>query len=161
MDNEFNCEHCGAVVNEADDFCPDCGGLFIEDAKCVNHPELNAEAVCVICMEPYCKICIGSGREIYLCCRHENYEIIEGYTKVYGTLDALDAEYIKSVLAGEGLHPFVFKRKASPIHVGYENHTLFRSAGEKPGHSVNEYKVMAPFQEALKAEKIISELNED
>ncbi len=161
MNEEYNCEHCGSLVKRSDDYCHECGYLSIDKVKCSIHPELNAVGVCVICMEPYCKNCMGSDNKIYLCCKHESYEIIEGYAKVHGTHIAVDAEYFKSVLENEGLHPFIFKRNPSPINVGYENHSIFRVSGEKPGFNVNEFKLMIPFQEVLRAEAIIKELKKE
>lgn len=153
-----NCENCGNLINAGDDFCPDCGSLFIDNIKCSIHPEIDAKGVCVICTEPYCKTCLGRSDEIFLCNKHSNYEIIEGFAKVFGTQISTEAEYVQKILDDENFHTYLFKRKASPIHMGYENHTLFRASGEKPGHSVNEYKVMVPLQEVIAAEEIINKI---
>lgn len=155
------CPNCGTETNSDDDFCPDCGYLFIDGVTCANHADRLALGVCVICAEAYCDDCLSNEDGIYLCSEHKDMELIEGFAKVKGGTDALEIEYFKNALKQEGLHPFIFKRKASPLHMGYENHSLFRASGEKPGHSVNEYKLMTPFAETLRAISIIAALDDD
>ncbi len=45
--------------------------------------------------------------------------------------------------------------------MGGPDYTLFRSSGDYNGFAINEFKIMVPFNEVLKAEKIIESLNID
>lgn len=78
--------------------------------------------------------------------------------RVYGVSDEAQAQFVKICLAQAGLHPFIFSRNAGPWHMGSGDYTLFRAPGEYIEHIINEIKVMAPLQEVIEAEKIISEL---
>jgi len=78
--------------------------------------------------------------------------------RVYGVSDDAQARYAASCLEQQGLHAFVYLRKASPISLGGPEYTLFRASGEFDGHIINEVKVMVPLQEVLRAEGILREL---
>ncbi|MEJ2103889.1 MAG: hypothetical protein P8X47_04845 [Ignavibacteriaceae bacterium] len=78
--------------------------------------------------------------------------------RVYGSSDFAQVNYIKSCLEQESLHPFIYSRKASPMHLGGTDYSLFRASGDFNGHIINEIKLMVPCSEVLDAEKIISEL---
>ena len=157
-DNSLVCEHCNNVVNADDDFCPECGTLFIDEVYCENHNNILAKGVCVICSTPYCKKCGAMINDHFLCNPHSSYEIYEGMARVYGTLNDVTAQYAKSCLEKDGLHPMIFCRdqpKGGPRFV----YTLFTPAGDYMGNIVNEIKVMVPCQEVLDAEKILKSVN--
>ena len=159
IENDFNlCSECENNVNENDDFCPNCGSLFVEDTFCINHPESETSGVCIICCEPYCSKCVCKVNDKFLCTDHAEYEIYQGMARVYGISDESQAQYIEGCLKDAGLHPFIFSRKAGPWHLGSGDYTLFRASGEYDGHIINEIKVMVPCQEVIQAEDIIGEL---
>ena len=154
----YYCEYCGNPVSGDDDFCPDCGAIFIEDVRCVRHSMTGADGVCVICAEPFCDKCGTWSNKIFLCRKHEGYEIIQGMARVYGINDASQAELVGGILKEKGFHPFIFSRKANPLHMGSADYTLFRPAGDYNGHSINEFKVMVPCQEVPEAEWVLREM---
>ena len=158
MKKQFNCNNCELEIEESSDYCPRCGTLFNRKVKCTNHSSFDAEYVCVICIEPFCKKCGYVVSGIFLCSEHEHYEVYEGMVRVYGSSDASQVNYIKGCLEQELLHPFIYSRKASPMHLGGSNYSLFRASGDFDGHIINEIKLMVPGSEVLEAEKIIEEL---
>jgi hypothetical protein len=153
------CSNCDNAINADDDFCPNCGVLFTEGVKCVNHEKIDADGVCIICCEPFCKDCGLTVNDLYFVCdEHDGYEIIEGMARIYGSSDSLEIECYKNSLEKEGFHPIIYSRKVSPISIGSPDYTLFKASGEFNGHIINEYKLMVPCQEVLPAEKILDEL---
>ena len=148
------CQHCDNVVKEDDDFCPECGTIFIDDLHCENHKNILADGVCIICAIPYCKKCAARINDHYLCNRHNGYEIYEGMVRVFGTLDDVIAQFAKDCLEKDGIHPIIFCRdqiKGGPRFV----YSLFAAKGDYLGNIVNEIKVMVPCQEVEDAEKIL------
>ena len=158
MSEQAYCDNCELEVDEDSDFCPRCGTLFVEGVKCTNHPSRDADYVCVICSEPFCKECVTTVSGIFLCSQHDSYEIYEGMARVFGSSDVAQVNYIKGCLEQESLHPFIYSRKASPMHLGGSDYSLFRASGDFDGHIINEVKLMVPCSEVLSAKKIISEL---
>ena len=93
----YVCANCDNEVSEILDFCPYCGNLFLEDTKCVNHPESIAVGACLICEAPYCNDCGGYVNEKFLCSVHEHYEIYQGMAKVYGSSNAVYCDYLVNI----------------------------------------------------------------
>jgi len=160
MEEELTCGICNNKISGEDEFCPNCGAIFIDDVKCYNHEDSEADGVCVICSFPFCENCGSNINDLFLCNEHEHYEIIQGMAKIFGTSDALQANYIMEILKQEELHPFLFDRKASAISLGGTDYSLFRASGEYNGHLINELKILVPFQEILQAENFIKNLQE-
>lgn len=158
MEKRINCDNCELEIDEDSDFCPRCGALISKGVKCTNHPSADADYVCVICSEPFCKNCGTIVSGIFLCAQHDSYEIYEGMARVYGSSDVAQVNYIKACLEQESLHTFIYSRKASPMHLGGSDYSLFRASGD--WHIINEVKIMVPCSEVLAAEKIISELEQ-
>lgn len=157
-ENDLECEFCGDIVKDDDDFCTECGTLFVDYIKCKNHPGADAEGVCVICCEPYCSECGALVNDkTFLCTFHSEYEIIEGRARVYGSLDDVSVLYAKSCLEQEGLHPFLYGRKR-PGGNQYFNFTANVSNDDYDGRGVDETKILLPFQEVIAAEIILREL---
>ncbi|MCI0691071.1 hypothetical protein L0337_03580 [candidate division KSB1 bacterium] len=152
------CGHCKNPITESDEFCPKCGSIFEDNVFCANHPERDAKGVCIICCEALCAECGGRVNDLFLCKRHWQYEIIEGMARVFGSNDTALLQYAKSCLEQEGLHPFLFSRKATAFAGGAPEWTLFRSAGDYNGHFINEFKVLVPCQEVIKAERVLTDL---
>jgi len=152
--NLLTCEACNNSVKEDDDFCPYCGSLFIDEIFCENHNDILADGVCIICYIPFCKKCGAKINNRFLCNQHSNYEIYEGMAKVYGTLDNTSAQYAKTCLEQDGLHPVLFCRHSPYGGSGFA-YSLFEAAGDYLGNAVTEIKVMVPCQEALKAKEVL------
>ena len=143
------CSFCESEVKNDDDFCPNCGTLFVEDVKCSVHEEIKAEGVCVICASSYCGECgLFVDDRIFLCNDHSEYETIEGMACVLYADDSMQIELIKSNLEAEGLHPFTFPRNISSIH----------SSIAYTGNNSNNWPLMVPFYEVNRAEEILREL---
>lgn len=159
--SDFFCEKCNEKVEEDDDFCANCGTLFTEGHSCSKHKNMHADGVCIICCEPFCADCLWEVHGRYLCASHFEYEIYQNMARVYGTSDINHAEYLKNFLETEGLHPFLFSRKAGPISLGGPEYTLFRASGDYDGHLINEMKLMVPLQEVTKAEELLTEFEKE
>ena len=157
-DDSYRCPRCKAEVQADDDFCPRCGGLFTENLVCEAHADRSAAGVCIICVRPCCEKCGSKSAGRFLCATHSMYEIYEGMVRVFGSSDAVQVDYAKSCLESDGLHPFVFSRKASPLSIGGPDYTLFNASGEYDGHIINEFKLMVPCQEVPRAEEKLREL---
>lgn len=153
-DNSFVCPHCDNDVNKDDDFCPNCGTIFIDNLYCNNHKDKPAKGVCVICSVPYCKKCGLRVNDHFLCNNHSDYEIYEGMARVFGTLDDVIAQFAKDCLEKDGLHPYIFCRDQPQGGPRFVN-SLFAAKGDYLGNIVNEIKVMVPFGEVEDAEKIL------
>ena len=158
--NLLTCEACNNPVNDDDDFCTNCGTLFIEGVFCSNHDNIAADGVCIICSLPFCKECGFRSNNHFLCNQHSNYEIYERMARVYGVLDDTDAQYVKACLEQNGLHPVLFSRH-QPFGGARFTYTLFEAQGDYSGNIVTEIKVMVPCQEVLEAEEIINSIKTD
>ena len=150
-DDPYLCPKCGGQVQQDDDFCVQCGEVFVDNLNCSRHPTQKAAGACIVCASPFCSDCGGNVRNRFLCREHEMLEIIEGMVRVFGCSDAVQVEFAKTSLETAGLHPFVFSRKANPISLGGADYTLYRAAGDYDGHIINEFKVMVPCQEFKEA----------
>ncbi|MCX6143905.1 MAG: hypothetical protein NTZ35_11865 [Ignavibacteriales bacterium] len=154
----LTCDDCRNEVAPDDEFCPNCGLVFVDNLKCSNHDDVEASGVCIICCLPFCRKCGGRVNKLFLCGDHEDYEIYEGRARVYGVSDEVTAHFAQECLKNGGLHPFLYSRKANPISGGGPEHTTFRASGEYDGHIINEVKVLVPCQEVLRAEKLLRDL---
>lgn len=154
---KHTCTSCEFEIEDDSDYCPKCGTLFIEKVKCTIHPKEDSEGVCVICSKPFCDRCGHIVNNVYLCNEHDGYEIYEGLARVFGTSDEVQIQYIKNYLEENDLHPFIYSKKASPMHLGGSDYSLFRASGDFK--IINEIKLMVPCGEVLKAEKLITEIN--
>ncbi|MBL0174691.1 MAG: hypothetical protein IPP94_05405 [Ignavibacteria bacterium] len=157
----YECGECGGRIREEDEFCPDCGALFIDPVLCSRHPDVPAEGVCVVCCLPFCG---EEGKRIngvFLCGDHNTYEIYEGMARVHGVSDEATALHYVDILKQAGLHAMVYSRKSSPAAFGGPDYTLFAASGEFRGNLVNEYKIMVPSQQVFDAEAALKELDED
>jgi hypothetical protein len=158
MSQSRTCGKCSNKVQNGAEFCPNCGNAFVDGLMCKNHKSQPATGVCIICCLAYCGHCATRVNKRFLCSDHESYEIYEGMARVYGVSDEAAAQYVRRCLEQDGLHPFLYSRKASPISGGGPDYTLFRASGEYDGHIINEVKVMVPCREVLQAERILKTL---
>ena len=152
--NKIVCAFCESPVNEDDDFCSECGTLFIEEVNCVNHSQIPADGVCIICGLPYCKECGYRVNKLFLCSLHSDYEIYEGMAKVFGTPEKVDAEFIKSLLIQNGLHPVLFSREG-PYGGAKHMFSFSQSKQRSAGNLITEVKVLVPCTEVIDAEEIL------
>lgn len=154
------CSFCKAELKIDDDFCPECGSLFIEGISCANHHKLEAAGVCVVCCEPFCAECGSFKNDLYfLCGEHSHYNIFEGRIPVYKNEDAGNVISIFDSLKTKGMHPIIFGLK-DPYHrysqIEYSNYFSPESFNFKSG---SEISIFVPSQEVLEAEKFIKELS--
>ena len=157
---EFLCGECNSNVAEADEFCPSCGSLFVEDTPCLNHASVPAAGVCIVCCGAFCTECGKRSSGMFLCEEHQRYEIYEGMARVYGNNNEAMSQYLCECLKQEGLYAIMFSRKTSPVIFGGPGYTMFNAAGDYLGRIINEFKVMVPCQQAVLAEKLIAEILE-
>ena len=95
----------------------------------------------------------------FLCDEHDGFEIYEGMARVFGSSDEVQIQYVKKYLEENNLHPFLYSRKALPMHLGGTDYSLFRASGDFNGHIINEIKLMVPWGEVLAALEKIEDLN--
>lgn len=156
-DRSFECPECRSEVASADEFCPRCGTLFLDHVLCHDHRNRHAEGACVICRIAFCRECGRRVNNHFLCNDHRDYEIHQEMARIHGTLDDIAAQYARSCLEQAGFHPYLFCRvqpRGGPRFV----YTLFKAAGERDGHLINEIKVMVPLQEVVAAERLLKKL---
>ena len=55
---QFVCSECRSELDHQADFCPQCGALFRTDQDCINHEDIKATNVCVVCNKPLCYLCV-------------------------------------------------------------------------------------------------------
>ena len=156
---EHICNNCKYKIEETSEFCPKCGSLFITEIYCENHPQLEASGVCPICSLPFCENCGCKVNDTFLCNVHKNYEVYEGMARVFGSSDEVQISYLKECMEENNLHPFIYSRKSSPLHLGGTDYSLFRASGDFNGHLLNEIKLMVPCGEVLEAEKFLAEMD--
>jgi len=158
-EKKYLCSACDFEIQPDSDFCPRCGTIFIEKVKCENHPDIEAEGVCVICADPCCEKCGYEDSDVFLCNKHDSIETYQGLAKVYGTFDEIQIQFLKQCLEDKGLHPFIFSKKSTALHLGGVDHALITSA-INPGKNdvMNEIKLLVPFAEVIEARKTIDEL---
>jgi hypothetical protein len=158
-ENKYLCNTCNFEIQPDSDFCPRCGTIFIEEVKCEDHPEIEAEGVCVICKKLCCNKCGYKGKDVFLCNEHYNTETYQGLAKVYGTFDEIQVQFLKQCLEDKGLHPFIFSKKSTALHLGGIDHTIIDSV-INPGKNdvMNEIKLLIPFTELIEAREIIDDL---
>jgi RNA polymerase subunit RPABC4/transcription elongation factor Spt4 len=153
------CLNCESVVKDSDEYCPNCGIVFAENIKCHLHKEAEAEGICLICSKLCCKKCGLLVSNVFLCNEHNEYEIIEGMAKIYGSNDGMELKYYEEILEKEGLHPFMYSRQSTSKPFGSVDYAVFW--GESRNYSLNEIKLMMPLKEVLEAEKILEPLIND
>lgn len=152
------CSFCNHTVKEDDDFCPECGSIFLQNVECINHKNIIADGVCIICMEPFCKDCGLFVNDIhFLCNKHSDYEVMEGKVCVFEEEDAGRAQRINDFLKSAGLHPFLFS-KFYPHHP-YVSLELINNYSIREADELQEggFKIFVNCQEVLKAETLLDE----
>lgn len=162
MDDNGNaqwlCDRCGNPVQETSAHCPECGALFAQYVFCSCHHSREALGVCVICSGSWCERCGGWIAGRFLCSRHAGYEIIENMAKVYGDADFVRLQFARTCLEQAGLRPFQFSLKQQPAHgVGFGCQNLAHPGGDP--HASYEWKILLPFDEVLKGEEVLRELD--
>lgn len=151
----FFCKACKQDVNENDTYCRNCGEVFSDTLCCINHSNTPADGVCVICVKPFCNQCGGKDNNIYLCDEHDGYEVCEGMARIAGTTDNVLAQFVTNCLEQAGFHPFLYSRNFNPGADVVAINKIYRNFGN---HPIIELKILVPFDEVLKAEKVLDEL---
>lgn len=128
-DDTYLCEHCQSEVDLDGEFCSHCGTIFKPEVFCTSCKNEPAEGVCIICEQPFCGRCGSWVTNRFLCKGHEKYEIYEGMSRVFGGSDISLVRYAEGYLRDNGLHPFVYAKKASPIAIGGPDYNPFSGVG--------------------------------
>lgn len=158
-EEKFKCPHCSGSVKANDDFCPECGTLFAEFVKCIEHTDKEANGVCVICCEPFCKECGIYVNKVFFCIDHCEYKFSEGMVSLFNTNDAAKMEIIRDNMERSGLHTLIFSERTSHYLSNILNFSPPKEANPSVLLSNNEQVLMVPFQEVIRAEEILDELN--
>ncbi len=154
-EEKLTCGECGVEVKDEDTFCKNCGAIFKDGVACSIHNSSEADGFCVICLKPFCKECGMLVNKIFFCDMHSQYEMYEGMSRVFGCTDNLQAQYITSCLEQASLHPFLYSRHFNP-GADISPPLIYRVYGN---HPIVELKVLVPFNEVLKAEEVLKELD--
>src|SRR5690606_25153335 len=72
------CEHCGEQIAGDAEACPACGELRVS-ATCARHPDRPAAGQCVVCGRALCPDCNEGGDTHYLCDRHSEIPVVNGW----------------------------------------------------------------------------------
>jgi len=64
------CSECRNELDIQADYCIHCGALFRTDQDCINHEEVKATSVCVICNRPLCHMCVTRHNGVAYCVKH-------------------------------------------------------------------------------------------
>ena len=159
QENILVCEQCDQAIQDTDEFCPHCGGLFVEAVKCDRHPSHNAAGVCILCSLPWCNSCGETINGLFLCSKHNTHEIVEDMARICGVNNSAMADYFRACLEEGGFHPFVYSgniyHKAS---MGGNSPTIGGNT-RSPLGGREEFKIMVPFQEVEQAEAFVEELD--
>lgn len=159
-DSSFTCTRCENTINDDFEFCPYCGTVFLEQVYCVNHPQNEANGICLICESAFCKKCGSYAYDKFFCDKHGAYEVYQGMAKIYGSGDLFEIENLKNILETEGMHPFIFSRKSNTDFPGLPEYSLFKRI-DNEGILLNEFKLLLPFSEVLIGEEIITGIDEN
>jgi hypothetical protein len=152
------CPNCECEIKEDDDFCPDCGTLFAEDVKCAAHEDKNAEGVCVICCEPFCKECGSFIDDVFFCEEDSDYKFSEGRVNLFESNDPEQMDVVKNILEEKGLHPYILSQtRGNKSFVLGADPTAMLMPG-KYANDLSYLYLMIPFQEVIKAEEVLQEL---
>ena len=92
-----------------------------------------------------CNRCAKRKNGVWLCVDHRHYEIYQSLVRVFGTRDAVQAQYAASCIEQAGGHPFVYSRMPT-----------MSSEGE--AGIVGEHKVLVPPGEVMAVEEVLREL---
>jgi len=116
----MECPHCHETIADDAQSCPACGHLF-EPRTCDRHADREAKGVCAICATAVCEECNHPQSAHYLCERHANIPMRQGWAQVYSTNDDMEAELIRDNLQADGIDAQVLSQKdhfALPVDLG-------------------------------------------
>ena len=150
----IQCSSCGDEVTSDSEFCPHCGSLFTEtgSAWCDNHPEVEAEGICVICRTLACDECGKVVHGKFLCRDHANVEVQQDWARVFQSTDINDSTLARAFLESNGFKVLVQNfNSIGYVWDGGGDSSISRSALSKPA------KVFVPIPEYLKAETALGE----
>lgn len=150
----IQCSSCGDEVTSDSEFCPHCGSLFSETGTvwCDNHPEAEAEGICIICRTLACAECGRAVRGKFLCLSHAKVEVQQDWARVFQSTEINDSSLVKAFLESNGFK--VLGQNFNSIGYVWDgggDSSLSRSAISKPA------KVFVPIPEYLKAEAALAE----
>ena len=157
---DLQCDFCEHIIKEDDEYCVNCGHIFVDDALCNNHEDTEADGVCIICSYAFCGKCGVFQNGVFLCNEHKKYEVLDSFAKIYSSEELTEIEYLKNVLADEGFHPVLVDKKTNRISLAGTEYSFFNSEEDSSGIVLNEIKLFVPAPEALDAEAVLQNLNE-
>lgn len=110
------CENCDREYDASEEACPACGQL-VTPVACPVHPASLASGHCVVCGTPACDECRKKDVVHYLCPRHHDVPVFEGWAQVYTTSDDVEAHLIRENLQAEGIDAEVLSQKDHTLTV--------------------------------------------
>jgi hypothetical protein len=155
--NSLICMRCESPAEETDTYCRNCGGVFADNLPCSIHGSRAASGVCVICALACCDECGGDRNGTFLCDKHWEYEVQEGYARVFGSIDNVQAQHVTSCLKQAGFHPFFYSRGFNP-GPGMVGPVVLGAIRNYGNHPIAEMKVLVPYAEVLEADRVLREL---
>lgn len=159
MDEKEYCPTCDKELEDDSDFCPVCGSIFVE-AECFNHTDKEAAGVCIVCQYAFCEECGSNENNIFKCNEHKDIEIINFMARVYGDLTHVKAEYVKTCLENNDLHPMILDMSGKKNYHGGIGYMMRTKATDAFGHPPDEIKVMVPLNEFIEAMEVIEEIDD-
>ena len=141
-EKQNTCENCSSPVKKGDKFCKNCGIILKNNEFCEVHPEIKAEAVCLICKKFICDECIDEVSGKMFCPEHCNYSFTENnWAVVFTTNQEWEAELKKDFLAREGITAVINSKKDSSRMLTYGR--------------LSEIWLMVPFEQVIEAENLL------
>lgn len=159
--DELVCGFCENKMKEDDEYCMNCGHLFVDDALCNNHEEADAEGVCIICSYAFCGECGSYKMGRFLCNEHADYEIVGSYARVFGSTNLAEVDYYKNILLEEKMHPVLLDKKNNAISFAGNEYSFFKHPQKQSAVIMNEVKLLVPLTETLDAEAIIANIKKE
>lgn len=150
----IQCSKCGEEITRDSDFCPHCGSLFSEAGrvKCDQHPDTEAEGICIICRTLCCGKCGSEVSGRFFCVAHKGVEVQQDWSRVFQSSEINDSALVQAFLESNGFKVLVQNfNSVGFVWDGGGDSPISRSALSKPA------KVFVPIPEFLKAEAALEE----
>ena len=109
-DASYVCDECKEPVAKNAQSCANCGTVFVEDLRCLLHPDTSSHGICVVCGQHLCPECADRQTRRYFC-EHDAQEEIQPDAeedKEKSTVKDWEAVLYQRYLEQEGVDSRIF-----------------------------------------------------
>ncbi len=129
--NDYNnekikCPECGFIFSAESFYCPECGLLVINDYRCINHKNIIAKWMCVVCQTPLCDNCVHFKLGRAFCEVHLDTFIIDGHLPVFKTGSPWVAYLVLGRLKQSGIPCVLFNQHDSSYSINIGDLSFLR-----------------------------------